>query len=64
MHAYGILVGKSALRRSRCRLEDNIKMDFREKECDINWICLAQDRDWSKSLLKNLPYDDGKFLSS
>jgi hypothetical protein len=45
---YRVLVGrpesKSPLKRSRCRWEDNIKMDLREIGIDgANWICLAQD---------------------
>jgi hypothetical protein len=31
--------------RPRCRLEDNIKMDFRETEFEgVDWIQLAHDR--------------------
>jgi hypothetical protein len=45
---YRVLVGrpegKRPLGRSRCRWEDNIKMDFREIGIDeANWIQLAQD---------------------
>jgi hypothetical protein len=37
--------GKRPLERSRCRWEDNIKMDLREIGIDgANWIRLAQDR--------------------
>jgi hypothetical protein len=37
---------KRPLKRSRCRREDNIKMDPREIRIDAaNWIRLAQDRD-------------------
>jgi hypothetical protein len=37
--------GKKPLERSRCRWEDNIKMDLREIGIDgANWIQLAQDR--------------------
>jgi hypothetical protein len=48
--AYRILVGRPEgrrpLGRSRCRSEDNIKMDIREVGWgDMNWIELAQDRD-------------------
>jgi hypothetical protein len=46
---YGVLVawpqGKRPLERSRCRWEDNVKMDLREIGIDgTNWIQLAQDR--------------------
>jgi hypothetical protein len=46
---YRVLVGrrerKRPLGRSRCRWEDNIKMDLREIGIDgTNWIWLAQDR--------------------
>jgi hypothetical protein len=46
---YGVLVGrpkgKRTLGRPRCRWEDNIKLDLREKGIDgANWIQLAQDR--------------------
>jgi hypothetical protein len=54
MHAelrnlYKVLVakpeGKRPLRRSRCRWEDNIKMDLREMVFGgVDWIHLAQDR--------------------
>jgi hypothetical protein len=36
--------GKRPLGRPRCRWEDNIKMDLKEKGIDgVNWIRLAQD---------------------
>jgi hypothetical protein len=46
---YWVLVGrpegKITLGRPRCRWEDNIKMDLRERGIDgVNWIRLAQDR--------------------
>ena len=42
----GILEGKRPLGRSRCRWEDNIKMDLQEVGCGgMDWIELAQDRD-------------------
>jgi hypothetical protein len=46
---YRVLVGRSKgerpLGRSRCRWEDNIRMDLREIGIDgVNWIQLAQDR--------------------
>ena len=38
--------GKRPLGRPRLRLEDNIKMDLREEDCDPeDWIDLAEDRD-------------------
>ena len=47
---YRVLVGKRegqrALGRSRCRWEDNIKMDIQEVVCGgMDWIELAEDRD-------------------
>jgi hypothetical protein len=37
--------GKRPLGRPRCRWEDNIKMDLRERGIDgANWIRLTQDR--------------------
>jgi hypothetical protein len=37
--------GKRPLERSRCRWEDNIKMDLQEVGCGgMDWIELAQDR--------------------
>jgi hypothetical protein len=46
---YRVLVGrperKRPLRISRCKWEDNIKMDLREIGIDgANWIWLAQDK--------------------
>jgi hypothetical protein len=46
---YRVLVGKPKgkrpLGRARCKWEDNIKLDLREKGTDgANWIWLAQDR--------------------
>jgi hypothetical protein len=54
--AYRILVvkpeGKRILRRSRCRWEDNIKMDIQEVVCgDMDWIEVAQDRGCWRELL-------------
>ena len=38
--------GKRPLGRSRCRWEDNIKMDLQEGGCGgMDWIELAEDRD-------------------
>jgi len=50
-NAYNILVekpeGKSQHGKSRHRWDNNIRMDFREIEWQgINWIHVAQDRDW------------------
>jgi hypothetical protein len=47
---YRVLVGKPGVRgplgRSRCRWEDNIKMDLQEVEWEgVDWIDMAQDRD-------------------
>jgi hypothetical protein len=36
---------KRPLVRPSRRWEDNIKTDFKERLCEINWIQLAQDRD-------------------
>jgi hypothetical protein len=37
--------GERSLGRSRCKWEDNIKIEFREKACvDVNWIHLAEYR--------------------
>jgi hypothetical protein len=49
-NAYRVLVGKAEgkrpLERPRCRWEDNIKMDLKEKRWGgMDWIHLAQDRD-------------------
>jgi hypothetical protein len=50
-NAYGILVGKpegkGPLARLRRRWLDNTEMNLREIEwCGLDWIDLAQDRDW------------------
>jgi hypothetical protein len=38
--------GKRPLERTRCRWEDNIKMDLQEIGCGgMDWIELVQDRD-------------------
>ena len=44
--------GKRPLGRHRCRWEDNIKMDIQEMKCgSMDWIELAQDRDWCRALV-------------
>jgi hypothetical protein len=58
-NAYRILVGepesKIPLGRLRRRWVDNIKMDLREIEWDVNdWINLAQDRDQRRALVNTL----------
>jgi hypothetical protein len=55
LNAYRILVGKTEgkrpLGRPRRRWMGNIKMDFREIGWNgIDWIDLAQDREYSQSL--------------
>jgi hypothetical protein len=51
--------GKRPLGRPRHRLEDNIKMDLQEVECEAkDWINVAQDRDkWRAfvNVVMNLP---------
>jgi hypothetical protein len=73
-NAYKILVGKlegrGQFRRYRCRWEDNIKIDFRNKGVGImDWIRLVQDRThWRAfvNMLMNLraPYRTENLLSS
>ena len=53
---YRVLLGKSegkrSLGRSRCRWEDNIKMNLQEVGCGgMDWILLAQDRDRWRALV-------------
>jgi len=53
---YRVLVGKPGgkrpLERTRCRWENNIKMDLQKVGCgDINWIELAQERDMWRALV-------------
>ena len=53
---YRVLVekpeGKRPLGRSRCRWEDNIKIDLQEVGCgNLDWIDLAQDRDRWRTLV-------------
>jgi hypothetical protein len=55
-NAYRILVGKPEGKRplgsSKCRWEDNVKMDFREIGWGgMVWIHLTQDRDQWRALL-------------
>jgi hypothetical protein len=55
--AYRIVVGRPVGRRSlgrrRCGWEDNNKMDLQEVGWeDMNWIEMAQDRDWWRALVK------------
>jgi hypothetical protein len=54
-NAYNILVGKSegrrTLGRAKCRREDNITMDLRERGCEcVDWMHLDQDRDQWQAL--------------
>jgi hypothetical protein len=53
------LVGKpeeqKPLVRSRCRWEDNIKINLTETGCDgMDWIHLAQDRDQWRALVNTV----------
>jgi hypothetical protein len=48
----GELDGKRPLGKTRCRWEDNIKMDLQEVGCGgMDWIELAQDRDRWQALV-------------
>jgi hypothetical protein len=56
---YKILVGKPEgkrpLGRPRCRWEDGIRMDLREIGWgSVDWIQLAQDRDWWWALVNTV----------
>jgi hypothetical protein len=56
INTYRVLVGKQdgkrVAGRPRSRLEDNIKIDFRETAWDsMDWTYLAQDRDQSWALV-------------
>jgi hypothetical protein len=58
-NAYRLLVGKPEgkrpLGRPRCRWVDNIRMDLGEVGWgDVDWICLAQDRDKWRALVKGV----------
>jgi hypothetical protein len=47
--------GKRPLGKSRCRLADNIEMDFREVECSgMNRIDLAEDGDQWRALVNTV----------
>jgi hypothetical protein len=53
---YRGLVGKPEvkrpLERPKLRWEDDIRMDIREVACEVmDWIELAQDRDWWRALV-------------
>jgi hypothetical protein len=59
-NAYRLLVrkpeGRRRLRRPRRRWLDNIRMDLVEVEWgDVDWISLAQDRDWYSVLNLRVP---------
>jgi hypothetical protein len=41
----GIPEGRRPLGRTRCRWEDNIKMDLKDVKCGMDWVELGQDRD-------------------
>jgi hypothetical protein len=48
----GILEGKRPRQRSRCRWEDNIKIDLQKVGCGgMDWIKLAQDRERWQTLV-------------
>jgi hypothetical protein len=54
---YKVLVGKPEgkrpLGRPRRRLEDGIRMDLRENGLGgVDWIRLAQDRDWWRAVVR------------
>jgi len=58
-NAYNYMVGKpegkSPRRRTRRRLEDNIKMDLREVDWEgVDWIHMAQDTDQWRTLGKTV----------
>jgi hypothetical protein len=57
--AYNIFVGRPEgrrpLGRPRRKWEDNIKMDLKEiRFGDVDWINLAQDRDWWRALVNTV----------
>ena len=46
--------GRRPLGRSRCRWEDNIRMDFEEIGINTrNWVDSAQDRDYWRALVNS-----------
>jgi hypothetical protein len=57
-NAYKILVGKSEgkrpLGRGRRRREDNIKIDVRETEWEVDLINVAQDKDQLRALVNTV----------
>jgi hypothetical protein len=58
-NAYRLLVGKPEgkipLGRPRRRWVDNIRIDLGEVECgDVDWICLAQDRNRWRALVNSV----------
>ena len=46
--------GKMPLGRTRCRWEDNIKIDFQEVGRDGDWMDLAQNRDRWRELVNTV----------
>jgi hypothetical protein len=60
--------GKRPLRRLKSRWEDGIRMDVREIGWGVEWIHLAQDRNWWQALVKTVMnlqvlVPRGKFVS-
>jgi hypothetical protein len=53
MQGFGVNARRKRLiGRSRCRWEDNIKMDIREIGWGgMDWICLAQEREQQRGLV-------------
>jgi len=70
MHAELFRKPKIPLRRSRCRWEDNIRMDLREKGWgSMDWIHIAQDGDQWLALVNSVmtlrvPEKASNFLTS
>jgi hypothetical protein len=61
--------GRRPLERPRHRWEDNVKMDFREVGCGMDWIDLAQDRDRWRAFVNTvmdlrIPQNAGNFFTS
>ena len=62
--------GKRPLGRSKCKWEDNIKMNLQEVGCgDMDWIDLVQDMDRWRALVNavmnlRVLYSVGNFLTS